>query len=203
MRRTIVALLGAAVALLLGATPASAHGDGLLFEVTPLPAGDLAVRYDVAVTYENDGDPAGGLDVSAVATDAGGAALAPVPLLQGEAGRYSGVITFPSAGEWTVRVQVADPEASTEVAQTVAPPAATTAAPTTAAPTTAEPAAGASTTVAPPTTAGAEGGGAGGDEADGQSEDEASNVVGPLVAAAIAAVVVLGAVTLVRRRSAD
>ena len=58
--------------------------------------------------------------------------LTPVPLtLVDRQGRYSGVLTLPSGGDWTIRLAALDPGATLEAPVAVVAPTATTATSTT------------------------------------------------------------------------
>ena len=129
---------------------AQAHGEEGSFEVaSATPAGDLTVAYDLLLTYDDDGDAAVGATVTLRGEGPGGATVGPVALAPtGESGHYAATVTFPTAGDWQLRITGTSPEALLEQPQTVAP----VAVPTTAAPTTAAPPTISAATV-PPTTA--------------------------------------------------
>jgi hypothetical protein len=133
-RRLIAVLalaLAAALGLLpgVGVSPAGAHDGDAVFEVEAHPAG-LAIHYIVRVTWADDGHPAEGATVTATAIGADGTQLTPVPLVQSDSdGRYTGVLEYPSAGTWTLRITSIDPNGTLQQAQEVTPPPTTTAPP--------------------------------------------------------------------------
>jgi hypothetical protein len=127
----------AATALALGLTlgvvpglagaPAGAHDGDAVIEVEVHPAG-LQIHYIAHVTWADDGHPADGATVTATAIGADGTQLTPVTLAQADSdGRYAGVLEYPSAGSWTVRITSIDPNGTLEQAQEVTPPPTTTA----------------------------------------------------------------------------
>jgi hypothetical protein len=82
----------------------------------------------VRVTWENDGHPAADATVTATAVNADGTQLTPVALAPADSdGRYAGVLQYPAAGAWTVRVTSVRPTGTREEAQQVAPPPTTAA----------------------------------------------------------------------------
>ncbi|HVM52450.1 MAG TPA: hypothetical protein VM262_04585 [Acidimicrobiales bacterium] len=124
MRRlTALALL-----LLMAAVPAArAHGDVGVLELTLAEAGGgQTVRYEVLLTYANDGDPASGAEV--VARVDGGES---VTMDDGGGGRYAATVTFPAPGEHTVTFTSTEPAATLEHREVVAAPTTTTEAPAT------------------------------------------------------------------------
>jgi hypothetical protein len=147
--RRFVTVAVAALAAIGAAAPAWAHSDeGVIDVVSVEPQGDGSVRYEVVLTFENDGDPVTGAVVTMVAEEPGGGVVGPVDLTPTPIdGHYEAFLVVPSAGAWTVRFTSITPEAVLEVAAT--PPASTstvavaatgsTDAPTTAAATTAAP----------------------------------------------------------------
>jgi hypothetical protein len=126
-------LCAAVVALALvlgpGGSPAGAHdGDAVIDIEAVHPAGDLALHYIVRVTWENDGHPAADATVTATAVNADGTQLTPVALAPADSdGRYAGVLQYPAAGAWKVRVTSVRPTGTREEAQQVAPPPTTAA----------------------------------------------------------------------------
>jgi hypothetical protein len=95
--------------------------------------GATSIHYVVRLTWENDGHAA--LDATFTATvlgpDGAAAGGAPVTLTAvDQDGRYEGDVTFPEAGDWTVRFVAVEPETEFDRAQPVSAPA-TTAPPTT------------------------------------------------------------------------
>jgi hypothetical protein len=193
----LVACLAATVSLALAVGPlapsAGAHeGDAVLTVEATHPAG-LSVHYIVRVTWADDGHPAADATVTATGVAADGSQLTPVSLTPAdEDGRYAGVVEYPEAGSWTVRITAIDPTGTVEQAQEVT------------APTTTAPDAGGSEV----TTAGEDGGGAAAegfapqddgtgasDEAAADSSDDGGMPVYLLVAAGV--VVLVGAATSV------
>jgi hypothetical protein len=125
-----VAGLAATVALALGplAPSAGAHeGDAVLTVEATHPAG-LSVHYIVRVTWADDGHPAADATVTATGVAADGSQLTPVSLTPAdEDGRYAGVVEYPEAGSWTVRITAIDPTGTVEQAQEVTAPTITAA----------------------------------------------------------------------------
>jgi hypothetical protein len=188
------------VALAAGAPPAAAHeGEGALaLQVAdpPAPTGPGSVRYQVLLTFLNDGHPAPDATVTAVAEQSGATGrVGPLTMAPGTAeGTYEATVAFPSAGTWTVRFTAVTPPALLELAQEVQPAASvatTSAAPTTSA---ADTSAATTSTIFGPTSGGAEGGDEGGDDEGG------SSWLPIAVAVLIAAAVSMGARAFVRSR---
>jgi hypothetical protein len=130
--RPLASLFAAATlvtALLVGlgsgfaASPAGAHeGDAVVTVEAVHPAG-LSMHYIVRVTWANDGHPAADATVTATAVGSDGTQLTPVALAPADDdGRYAGVVDYPSAGNWTVRITSIDPTGSIEQAQEVTAP---------------------------------------------------------------------------------
>lgn len=117
-------------ALVALAAPAAAHGGGGVVEVgEPSPTGDLTVLLPMRVTYESDGHPAEADEIEGLVVrgERDGQVVdwsdAVVP---GEApGVYEATLTFPSAGEWQVTVEVAEPAVTSSLVVVVDDPAAT------------------------------------------------------------------------------
>jgi hypothetical protein len=130
--RRAVALLATALGLALAAAaapwaaPAGAHeGDAVITIEAAHPAG-TSVHYIVRVTWENDGHPAVDATVTATGVAADGTQLTPVTLTPADSdGRYAGIVAYPSAGAWTVRVTSVRPTGSVERAEQVTAPATT------------------------------------------------------------------------------
>jgi YtkA-like len=118
-----VALAAVVVALALGfaAAPAGAHeGDAIVTLEAAHPAG-LSIHYFVRVTWENDGHPANDATVTATAIGPDGTQLTPVTLTPADDdGRYEGVVDYPAAGTWTLRLTSIDPTGTLEQTQEVA-----------------------------------------------------------------------------------
>ena len=85
----------------LGTPSADAHEGEGIFELQAQGSADsLTVPYVVRLTWANDGHPAFDATVTATPIDPGGTPQTPVPMqFEGDDGRYSGTITYPSAGE--------------------------------------------------------------------------------------------------------
>ena len=111
-----------ALAVVLPATPAGAHDGPAIVDIEAAhPAGGTQVHYIVRVTWEDDGHPAEDATVTATAVGGDGAQLTPVALAPVDSdGRYAGVVEYPAAGSWTVRVTSIKPTGSAEQAQEVA-----------------------------------------------------------------------------------
>jgi hypothetical protein len=212
-RRLLAAALATltATALVLGlaAGPAGAHdGDAVIAVEGVHPAGQ-SIHYIVRVTWANDGHAAVDATVTATGIAADGTQLTPVPLAPADAdGRYAGVIDYPAAGAWTVRITAIDPTGTIEQAQEVFPTPATQAPDVTTG-------SGADGGFAPADDGtGADGGEAADDAdgdaqasatapADGSSSDDSFPI---LLVVAAAAVVVIGAFTavnIIRRTKAN
>jgi hypothetical protein len=204
-RSAALAAAAAAVALVLaalgpGAAPAGAHdGDAVVAIEATHPAG-LSMHYIVRVTWANDGHPVTDGTITATAVGADGTQLTPVPLTPiDQEGRYEGVVPYPSAGTWTVRITSVEPNGTLEEPQEITAPAPT------------EP-----DEVTPEVSTGQEGGFAPGDDGTGdsgelgedataaQSDDGGSDSGMPLAlivgAAAVALVGAATAVNIIRRR---
>jgi hypothetical protein len=130
--RRAAALAATALALALGlaagpaAAPAGAHeGDAVITIEAAHPAG-TSVHYIVRVTWEDDGHPAADATVTATGVSPDGEQLTPVTLAPSDDdGRYAGIVEYPAAGTWTVRITSIDPTGSAEQAQEVTAPATT------------------------------------------------------------------------------
>jgi hypothetical protein len=127
--RIVVALVATVIALCLGVgpgtAPAGAHeGDAIVTLEATHPAG-MSMHYIVRVTWKNDGHPAADATVTATAVGSDGTQLTPVAMTPVDAdGRYEGVVDYPAAGSWTLRVTSIAPTGTLEQAQEVtAPPA--------------------------------------------------------------------------------
>lgn len=130
----VVAGLVAALAFLLGPASgtASAHGGPGRIEVLGAAVSGSTVEVRVKVTFTGDGHAAEEATVT-VAGSSDGGELTPVTLspVDGEPGVYSGAVTLPSPGGWSLRVTSVEPPATATVPVGVDPPSA--AAPVTAA----------------------------------------------------------------------
>ena len=77
-----------------------------------------SIHYVVRVTWSEDGHPAEGALVTATLLDPFGNAQPPVTFDPVDAdGRYSGTVTFPWEGMWTVRFASAEPAGSLDVVE--------------------------------------------------------------------------------------
>ncbi|GAA0913994.1 hypothetical protein GCM10009558_022450 [Virgisporangium aurantiacum] len=108
MRRAITTLAALLAVLLLGATPAAAHGGKIKLEV----AGDGATGVTVRALYQSDGHPVEDkvLRLTLTATADGGRTAGPFdlgPAAEGRGFYSSGAVLTP--GRWTVVVTAADP----------------------------------------------------------------------------------------------
>ena len=188
MKRLAAATLLCTLVLALGPVAAAHEGDGRLEVLQAVPRRqEVAVDYQVRLTYVADGHGAPDATVTAVVEQPGAPAAAPVQLSAGaEEGLYAGTVTFPGPGDWTVRFTSVTPAATLEQAQAVVAtgPTATRPPPT------------ASTTVS--TAAEAD------EVAAGTNEDDGSSFpVVPVVAVVAVLAVALGAWAVsARRRSA-
>jgi hypothetical protein len=131
MRRVITALAALLAVLLLGATPAAAHGGKIKLEV----AGDGATGVTVRALYQSDGHPVEDkvLRLTVTATADGGRTAGPFdlgPAAEGRGFYSSGAVLTP--GRWTVVVTAADPNVirAESTVDARAPQAAPTPAPT-------------------------------------------------------------------------
>jgi hypothetical protein len=126
MKRLTAAALLCALVCAAGSAAAAHEGDGRLEVLQATPGEGMAVDYEVRLTYIADGHGAPDATVTAVAEQPGAAPAAPVQLEAGaEEGLYAGTVTFPTAGNWTVRFTSVTPAATLEQSQTVAAPATT------------------------------------------------------------------------------
>jgi hypothetical protein len=124
-----VVLVAVSAAVLGTGAPAHAHGGPGVLE---LRSEDSVLEgpseLEVAVTYENDGEPAEGALVDATARGPAGSVTPAVRFAQtGDAGVYRASIDLPAPGPWTVTVTSSFPPGSLVVPVTVrpAPPDAT------------------------------------------------------------------------------
>jgi hypothetical protein len=150
---TVVVALALAAIVGPGAAPAGAHdGDAVVTLEATHPAG-LSIHYIVRVTWANDGHPVTDGNITGTAVGADGTQLTPVPFTPiDQDGRYEGVVSYPAAGAWTVRITSVEPTGKLEQAEDVTAPAPT------------EP-----QEVTPEVTTGEEGGFAPGDDGTGDS----------------------------------
>lgn len=123
MKRLSAAALLCTLVLAGGSAAAAHEGDGRLEVLQATPGQDLAVDYQVRLTYVADGHGAPDATVTAVAEQPGAAAATPVQLSAGaEEGLYAGTVTFPGPGDWTVRFTSVTPAATLEQPQAVTAP---------------------------------------------------------------------------------
>lgn len=108
----------------LGTPAAYAHeGEGILKMESQGEAESATVPYAVRLTWANDGHPAVDATVTATPIDPSGSPQTPVPMqFEGQDGRYTGTVTFPTDGTWTVRFTSVIPGATMEILQEVAAP---------------------------------------------------------------------------------
>lgn len=102
-------------ALLVGAAPAAAHGDEGVMEITRLEQlGNDQIDLEVGIVYDNDGHQAEDANVSATFSGPDGASVGPVLLDQVRPGAslYSTTVQVPTGGTWTVLVDSTGPSAS-------------------------------------------------------------------------------------------
>ncbi|HAS11248.1 MAG TPA: hypothetical protein DCS55_12150 [Acidimicrobiaceae bacterium] len=118
-------VMACAALLALGSPTASAHeGEGIFELQAQEPADAATVSYAVRLTWANDGHPAFDATVTATPIDPSGTPATPVPMqFEGDDGRYSGTITYPSSGTWTVRFTSVSPSSTMEIVEEVAAPA--------------------------------------------------------------------------------
>jgi copper resistance protein C len=200
VRLALVVIGLVAVIVAGGAARAGAHEGEGQFTVSlvdpPAPRAPGSVRYQVLLTYVNDGHPAPDATVTAVAE--GPTTVGPLPMAEAAEGTYEATVAFPSPGAWTVRFTAVTPAAVLEVTQDLPAAATTTVASTVPPPTSTPPSAlpATSPSTAPGSTIGDPG------EAAGDKDDDGGGGVWPVVLLALGAgaVVAVGAAVLVRRR---
>lgn len=124
MRKFLAGLTLLLTSVLAAAPPSSAHeGQGTIEVSSSMPAGDFTLRYQLQVTYVADGHGSPDATVTATVVDPSGART-PVPFTNGgEDGIYEGAVTYPAAGNWTVRFTSLRPTATLERLEEVAAPA--------------------------------------------------------------------------------
>ena len=124
-RRAAAALVITCAALLaLGPSTAAAHEGEGIFELQSQESADASTAsYVVRLTWANDGHPSFDATVTATPIDPSGTPGTPVPMqFEGDDGRYSGTITYPSSGTWTVRFTSVSPSSTMEIVEEVAAP---------------------------------------------------------------------------------
>lgn len=140
MRIRLLSLLAVlAVVLLVGASPAAAHGDEGELTLTKVEqTGPTTVSIEVGIVYEGDGHLAEDATVSATLTGPDGATVGPVDLTRTSdtTSLYQATVEVPAPGDWSVSVESAEPAGEVTGSVTVAEQADTSS--TTAAPTTTE-----------------------------------------------------------------
>ena len=191
----VLALAVPVIVILAAPAPALAHGDDVRLEVIEAEPGDggSSVAYLVALTYVDDGHGIDDATVTATPIRAGSGAEAPVTLTPtGAGGGYEATVAFPAPGNWTVRFDAADPQASVTATHRVPNSTPTSAPPDTGPPpTSARPDTG-----PPPTSADVEPQLA--DDPDGGDDSPPTGLIVGLAVAGLALVVT--GVVLVRRR---
>lgn len=193
-------LLGlmATLAVVLGADPAGAHGDGGELTVTVAEqTGPNRITIEVGLVHDDDGHIADEAAVSATLEGPSGDTVGPVPLAQVDANSslYAAEVEVTGPGAWVVNVDATNPTAvvATEVDVVETP---------------AEPADSPTTTADAPATTDTpvDDSGADADEPLTTTADEASTTSDNrwlLVGAAVAAVALIAIVTLALRRRQD
>ena len=103
------------------ALQAGAHdGPGNIQVISEETIEPTLVRYDVLVTFRNDGHPAKAATVTAVAEQPGAPVSTPVAMTAlAEEGHFGGDVRFPTPGQWVVRFTSVSPVASTEHSVTI------------------------------------------------------------------------------------
>ena len=122
----LLATLALLLTTLALAPPAAAHeGEGAIDVIRSEPAGGLALRYELKVSFVADGHGAPDATVTATVVDPAGART-PVPFTKvREDGTYEGTVTVPAPGTWTVRFTALRPTATLERPEEIAAPATT------------------------------------------------------------------------------
>ena len=121
------ALLAIVMSVALSPAAALAHEDTGRFEDVRIEVIDpLTLSIKARLIYPNDGEPADGATVTAVAEQLGAPASAPSPLQELAPGEYSAELTVPTGGSWTIRLTALTPSATTETIVEVPEPATTT-----------------------------------------------------------------------------
>ena len=116
-------LICVALAMLVAPIAYAHEGEGTLVVEAQGDTGELTMSYVVGLTWANDGHPAADATVTATIIDPSGAPQTPVPMQsQGDDGRYSGTVTFPTEGTWTVRFTAVTPAATLEIVEEVTAP---------------------------------------------------------------------------------
>jgi hypothetical protein len=109
-------------------------GAALAHDEVGLLAGEYAAEppdspegtFRVRLTYQNDGHPAEGATVTMTASDGTGGVVGPLPMHAVDVGEYEAAVAFPHAGTWTVSVVAEAPAATLEQPLTIAAPPSTT-----------------------------------------------------------------------------
>jgi MYXO-CTERM domain-containing protein len=127
IRRALTVLFGLVTMVLLGTTPAWAHGGPIAIDVR----GDGGQGVTATVTYVRDGHyVTGQVDLSYTAVSAGGRTVGPFPLTASAEGQSFYVSRNPlPLGDWTVTVTATHPSAATKTVSVTSaelPPVATT-----------------------------------------------------------------------------
>jgi hypothetical protein len=116
--RRLAAVLGTTLVLVLAgalaAVPAAAQQSGdVTVEVEAThPAGGTDVHYILRVT-DKAGEPANDELVTVAAVSAGGDELTPIRFTSADDdGRYEGIVSYPGAGQYRLRITAVDPDGS-------------------------------------------------------------------------------------------
>jgi hypothetical protein len=111
----------AAMALVLGAAPASAHSDDGKFEVVSATPAGTSSTITVKLLYTDD-DPVTDATVTVAGDNGAGASLTPVTLRPGSTGgEYTGTVDFPATGTWNLRLTSVKPAAELALTQEIGP----------------------------------------------------------------------------------
>ena len=120
---TALTLICAALAMLVAPTAYAHEGEGTLVVEAQGDTGSFTMSYVVRLTWANDGHSAADATITATVIDPSGAPQTPSPMQsQGYDGRYSGTVTFPTEGTWTVRFTAVTPAATLEIVEEVTAP---------------------------------------------------------------------------------
>ena len=122
-----VAATGALLLAVVGAAPAGAHGaDGTLGIEATAPA-PPTIHVRTLLRYTADGHTVSGTTVTVTATGPGGVVVGPVDLADTGDGTYTGDLTVPTPGAWSVVATSTAPNAEARAEVTVPPTPVTTA----------------------------------------------------------------------------
>jgi hypothetical protein len=196
-------LLGLALTISVGIGPARAHGDDGIMEIVTLESPTpLEVAVEVGIVYANDDDPAADATVTVTAAGPDGATVGPVEVPNVNDGLYATTFPVPTAGTWSISAASTEPAAEATGTVTVAAGESTsTSGPTTTGGATTTASDGptssseAPTTEVPATTAVPEA------PTEAADADEDGSDIAPMVLLGLLALVAIGAVVLLARRS--